>query len=496
MPERDLSAPSTESTLPPSGADASDTSARDRLVIALLLTSAFVDILNETIMGVALPRLMDDLDITASVGQWLTTAFMLTVAVVIPITGFLLRRYTTRTVFLAAMGLFSTGTLISALAPGFAVLLVGRVVQASGTAVMMPLLMTTIMTLVPAARRGRTMGNISIVMSVAPALGPTISGLILTFFDWRWMFLFVLPIAIGALLLGAARIVNVTETTRARIDVLSVVLSAFAFAGLIYGLSSIAEASRGHAIVPPWIPLVVGTLALTAFVLRQLGLQRDDRALLDMRVFQTRNFTVPMLVMGIAMASMFGTLIILPIYLQSVLGLEPLTTGLCLLPGSLLMGLLGPVVGRVYDRRGPAPLLIPGTVAVSAALWLMSSFSGSTPVPVVVLSHVVISAGFALMFTPLFTTALGSLRPQLYSFGSAVVGTGQQVAGAAGTALLITVLTVVTASAVRSGHSAATAEIAGVHAAFLAAAVVSLGPIVLGFLVRRPATTDTDALRP
>jgi DHA2 family lincomycin resistance protein-like MFS transporter len=493
MPERDLSAPSTGSIPLAPDATASDTSARDRLVIALLLVSAFVVILNETIMAVALPRLMEDLDITASVGQWLTTAFLLTVAVVIPITGFLLRRYTTRAVFLAAMGLFTTGTLISALAPGFAVLLVGRVVQASGTAVMMPLLMTTIMTLVPAARRGRTMGNISIVMSVAPALGPTVSGLILTFFDWRWMFIFVLPIAIGALLLGAARIVNVTETTRSRIDVLSVVLSAFAFAGLIYGLSSVAEASRGNELVPPWIPIVIGALALAAFVSRQLVLQRDDRALLDLRVFQARSFTVSMLVMGLAMASMFGILIILPICLQSVLGLEPLATGLCLLPGSLLMGLLGPVVGRVYDRRGPAPLLIPGTAVVSAALWGMSAFGASTPIPVVVLAHVGISAGFALMFTPLFTTALGSLRPRLYSHGSAIVGTGQQLAGAAGTALLVTVMTVVTAGAVESGRTAAEADVSGVQAAFLAAALVSLVPIVLSFLIRRPVDADTGA---
>ncbi len=492
MPESDLTTPSTGNIPTGSGASASDTSARDRLVIALLLVSAFVVILNETIMAVALPRLMSDLDITASVGQWLTTAFMLTVAVVIPITGFLLRRFTTRAVFLAAMGLFTTGTLISALAPGFALLLVGRVVQASGTAVMMPLLMTTIMTLVPPARRGRTMGNISIVMSVAPALGPTISGMILTFFDWRWMFIFVLPIAVGALILGAVRIVNVTETTRSRIDYLSVVLSAFAFAGLIYGLSSIAEASRGHEIVPPWIPIVVGAGALAAFVLRQIGLQRDDRALLDLRVFQARNFTVAMLVMAIAMASMFGTLILLPIYLQSVLGLEPLTTGLCLLPGSLLMGLLGPVIGRIYDRRGPAPLLIPGTVVVSAALWAMSTFGATTPLPVVVLAHVGISAGFALMFTPLFTTALGSLRPQLYSYGSAVVGTGQQLAGAAGTALLITVLTVATSGAVGSGSTPAEGSAIGVHTAFLAAAFVSLVPICLSFLVRRPADTRTE----
>ncbi|WP_309103976.1 MFS transporter [Microbacterium sp.] len=288
MPERDLVTPLPATGPAPVVAPATDDSARNRLVISLLLVSAFVVILNETIMGVALPRLMSDLDITASVGQWLTTAFMLTVAVVIPITGFLLQRYSTRAIFFAAMGLFSAGTLICAVAPGFGLLLVGRIIQASGTAIMMPLLMTTIMTLVPPARRGRTMGNISIVMSVAPAVGPTISGLILTFFDWRWMFIFVLPIAVAALLLGAARIVDVTDPKKSRIDALSVVLSAFAFAGLIYGLSSIAEAARGHELIPFWLPLGVGVLALTAFVLRQIELQRHDRALLDLRASSAR----------------------------------------------------------------------------------------------------------------------------------------------------------------------------------------------------------------
>jgi len=492
MPERDLVTPLPESGSTPADPPTTDDSARDRLVISLLLVSAFVVILNETIMGVALPRLMSDLDITASVGQWLTTAFMLTVAVVIPITGFLLQRYSTRAIFFAAMGLFTVGTLICAVAPGFGLLLVGRIVQASGTAIMMPLLMTTIMTLVPPARRGRTMGNISIVMSVAPAVGPTISGLILTFFDWRWMFIFVLPIAIAALLLGAARIVNVTDPKKSRVDALSVVLSAFAFAGLIYGLSSIAEASRGHELMPFWLPLGVGVLALTAFVLRQIVLQRQDRALLDLRVFGSSGFTVAIVMMAIAMASMFGTLIVLPLYLQSVLVLDPLATGLMLLPGSLLMGLLGPVIGRIYDRRGPRPLLIPGTIVVSAALWTMATFGAATPVPIVLAAHIALCAGLALMFTPLFTTALGSLQPQLYSHGSAVIGTAQQLAGAAGTALLVTVLTAVTASAVGAGVAESRADELGVRAAFLAGAVVSLASIAMSFFVRRPVDADTE----
>jgi DHA2 family lincomycin resistance protein-like MFS transporter len=301
--------------------------ARNKLVIGLLLVSAFVVILNETIMSVAVPVLMADLRIPASSAQWLTTAFMLTMAVVIPITGFLLQRFHTRSIFLAAMTFFSLGTLVSALAPGFEVLVVGRVVQATGTAIMMPLLMTTVMTLVPPSSRGKTMGNISIVMSVAPAIGPTISGLILSVLDWRWMFWLVLPIAIGARVLGAARIQNVTEPRRIPIDSVSVVLSAFAFGGLIYGLSSLGEAARGVVMMPVWIPLVVGGVALALFTVRQLKLQRADRALLDLRTFSSKTFTISTLMLVISMLALFGTIIVLPIYVQNVLGMEPLATG-------------------------------------------------------------------------------------------------------------------------------------------------------------------------
>ncbi|MFW6188075.1 MAG: MDR family MFS transporter, partial [Actinomycetota bacterium] len=457
-----------------------------RTVIALLLVSAFVVILNETIMGVALPRLMEDLRITAVAGQWLTTAFMLTMAVVIPVTGFLLQRFPTRPVFLAAMTLFSLGTLVCAAAPGFATLLVGRVVQACGTAIMMPLLMTTVLTLVPPDRRGRVMGNISVVISVAPAIGPTISGLVLSVLPWRWMFILVLPIAVGSLLLGAWRIRNVTEPRPAPLDVASVVLSALGFGGLVYGLSTFGEGSS--AAVPAWVPLAVGAVALGAFVLRQTRLQRADRALLDLRTFRSRVFTTSTLVLGVSMMALFGTLIVLPIYLQTVHGLDPLATGLLLLPGGLVMGLLAPVVGRVYDRAGPAVLLVPGSVLVSAALWGLAVTSGDTPVPLVLAAHVVLSTGLALMFTPLFTAGLGALPQRLYSHGSAVVGTVQQVAGAAGTALFVTVMTLGTAAAAASGAAGAAATAAGVQDAFRCGAAISLLAVAGACFVRRPET--------
>jgi DHA2 family lincomycin resistance protein-like MFS transporter len=234
---------------------AADHTARNRLVISLLLVSSFVVILNETIMGVAIPRLMTSLDVTAGAAQWLTTAFLLTMAVVIPMTGFLLQRLHTRVIFTLAMSLFCTGTLAAALAPGLELLVVARVIQASGTAIMLPLLMTTVMTLVPPESRGKTMGNISIVISVAPAIGPTLSGLILNYLHWRWLFVLVLPIAIGALILGVRRIENVTTPREAPLDVASVVLSVFAFGGGVYGSAARRPAGPG---APAWTARVGG----------------------------------------------------------------------------------------------------------------------------------------------------------------------------------------------------------------------------------------------
>ncbi|WP_244963047.1 MDR family MFS transporter [Nocardioides dongkuii] len=454
-------------------------------LIALLVGSAFVVILNETIMGVALPELMLEFDVPATSAQWLTTAFLLTMAVVIPVTGFLLTRFPLRRVFMAAMISFTAGTLLAALAPTFGVLVAARVVQAVGTALMMPLLITTILTIVPAERRGRMMGTISIVISVAPAIGPTISGLVLAELDWRWMFWLVLPIALVSLGLGSAWVRNVTEPRDVPIDVLSVILSALAFGGLIYGLSSIGESASGDTPLPVWLPLVVGGAALAAFAWRQLALR--ERALLDLRTFASRTFTVAVALVAVSMMALFGTLILLPIYLQNVLGLTTLETGLVLLPGGLVMGVLAPVVGRAYDQVGPRPLVAPGAAITSVALWSMSTLDTGTGQGTVIAIHVLMSIGLALMFTPLMTSALGSLPPHLYSHGSATVSTLQQVAGAAGTALFVTVMTRRSVSETEAGASIVEATAEGVHAALFYGGVISAVAVLVALLVRRDA---------
>jgi DHA2 family lincomycin resistance protein-like MFS transporter len=481
-----VSTESTESTAL-HGEPAAAIGARNRLVIFLLLISVFVMILNETIMGVALPTLTKDLGITPSAAQWLTAAFLLTMAVIIPITGFLLQRFHTRPLFIAAMGLFTLGTLIAAVAPGFEILLVARIVQASGTAIMFPLLMTTVMNLVPAATRGQMMGNISIVISVAPAIGPTISGLILSVLDWRFMFILVLPIAITALIVGASLITNVTEPAATRIDLLSVVLSALGFGGLVFGLSNLGTATTPLAI---WLPLAIGAVALASFILRQVRLQRGDRALLDLRTFKTRDFTFSIVMFAISMMAMFGAIVLLPFYLVGVLHVPVITVGLLLLPGGLIMGLLAPIVGRIYDRVGPTVLLIVGSSIVSADLWAMRMLDENSSFLWVLAAHVALSIGLALLFTPLFTASLGSLKPELYSHGSAIVGTVQQLAGAAGTALFVTVMSAQAATLMASGASSESATAAGIRVAFTYGAIISLFAIPAAFFVRKQRTDE------
>ncbi len=478
-------------------------SAEANRVIWLLLVAAFVAILNETTMGVAIPHLIDDLGITAVAAQWLTTAFMLTMAIVIPITGFLLQRFTTRTVFTAAMSLFSTGTLIALLAPGFEVLLVARVVQASGTAIMMPLLMTTLMTVVPPHARGRMMGRVSIVMSLAPAIGPTLSGFLLDTLSWRWIFGVVLPIALISLAIGVKWIHNLGDTRRAPLDVLSVVLSALGFGGLVYGLSQIGAGGHGGgdaaaaapaSNLPLIIALTVGVLALAAFVWRQLRLQRIDEALLDLRVFRSLNFTLSVAHLTVMSMAFFGTITLLPLYMQNVLGLSALESGLVVLPGSLAMGIAGPFIGRIYDRWGTRVLLVPGAIVVTGILWMFTTLTENTSVWLLLGLQTALSLGLAMSFTPLFTASLGSLQPRFYSYGSAIVSTMQQVAGAAGIALLITVMAAAETGALDPGSTAAGA--AGARAAFLVAAIIA-SPLIIGaLLIRKPADAPAGAPAP
>ena len=459
-------------------------------VVRWLVLAPFVVILNETIMINAIPRLMPDLAVSAQAAQWLSTAFMLTMASVIPVTGWFLQRVTTRAAFATAMTVFVVGTTVAAAAPTFEVLLAARIVQAGGTAVMMPLLMTTLMTVVPAGDRGRVMGNVTLTMSVAPALGPTVSGVVLGIGSWRLIFLLVLPIAVLVTVAGLRRLVSVGETRPGHVDWLSVATAAAGFGGLVYGLSGFTE---GVALRPVLF-VAGGAAAVAVFVARQLWLQRHGVPLLDLRVLRHRTYTLALVLMSVAFMAMLGSMILLPLYLQDVRGLSALQTGLLVMPGGLAMGLLGPRVGKVFDRLGGRPLLVPGSLAVLAALVALTQVGAATPYALVLAAHVLLMVGLAAVFTPVFTLGLGSVPSRLYSHASSMLGTLQQVAAAIGTALVVTVMTARAGALAEQGAGEAEALLGGMRSAFVVGAVLFLVVVVLAFVL--PGRPDEPAAQP
>lgn len=465
-----------------------------KIVLLVLVFTAFVMMLNETSLAVALPAIMTDYDISAATAQWLLTGFMLTMAVVLPTTGWLLERFSTRSVFIFAAAIFLIGTVLAALAPSFALLLLARVAQAIGTAIVMPLLMTVAMTLVPAPRRGAVMGLIAVVMAVGPALGPTVAGVVLSFTTWHGIFWVMVPLVAIAAGVGAWKLINISEPRSTPLDLLSVILSVFAFGGLVYGLSSVSIILEGgEQARTALIILAVGLLGVGLFVWRQLARGRQGRALLDLRPFGVRNFTISLLVLLMLFGTLLGVLNTLPLYLQGSLLVSALVTGLVLMPGGLIEGVLSPVFGRLFDLHGPRPLIAPGMLLVVLSLFWLATADENFPLWMLVTLHIIFSIGLAALFTPLMTTALGSLPKELYGHGSAILNTLQQLAGAAGTALMITVYSSVSASARAEGVPETLALADGANSAFLAAAFVAVVALIFSFFITRvPAETTRE----
>lgn len=463
---------------------------RTPVVVRLLVLATFVVILNETLMINAIPRLMESFHVTEQAAQWVSTAFMLTMAAVIPVTGWFLQRVTTRQGYAIAMGVFLAGTAISAVAPTYAVLLLGRIVQAAGTAVMMPLLMTTLMTVVPEQDRGRVMGNVTLSISVAPALGPAVSGLILQLGSWRLLFVAVLPIAGIVTYFGLRQLKNIGEPQTGSIDWLSAALATLGFGGLVYGLSLFGE---GDAHLGPTIGIVLaGAATIAIFVLRQVKLQRTGAPLMDLRTLGVRTFALALALMCIAFLAMLGSMILLPLYLQNLRGLTPLQTGLLLMPGGLAMGLLGPTVGRLYDRLGGRPLVLPGSIGMVASLAGFTQISTSMPYWQVLGLHALLMVSLAAMFTPIFTLGMGALPPHMYPHGSSILGTLQQVSAALGTALVVTVMSARAGQLVADGATTASAQLSGMKLAFVVATVLAVATIVVAAMLpsRAPAVAE------
>lgn len=466
-------------------------------IMASLLICGFVGILSENALNIALSNLMEVFHISAATAQWLTTGFLLTLGILSPISGLLLQRFTTRQLFIASLSSLIIGTLIAAIGLNFEMLMVARVLQAIGIGLLMPLIFNTVLFLYPPEKRGAAMGTVGLVYMFAPALGPTVAGVIIQYLSWHFIFWLSLPFLVIGLLIGLKYVENVTEVTKLRIDPLSVLLSTIGFGGVVFGFSMAGEGSEGWTGPVVMTSIAVGLVAIVLFILRQIFMKQP---LLNLRVFKHPMYTVGVILVVMCMMIFMSTMIILPMYLQNQngLGLSTLIAGLMLLPGSALNGILSPRMGSWYDKYGPKRLVIPGIVIMAVMLWLFSSISTSSPLILIVVLHIGLMIGSAMVLMPAQTNGLNQLPPELYPHGTAVMNTVQQVAGAIGTAVSISMLTsgmnhyLHDSTAPTQLTELAKAMTFGAHNVFLFTMVIALIGLVTAFFIRRGEVNQVE----
>lgn len=413
-----------------------DLTAKQRTAILMaLVIGAFVAILNETLLSNALNDLMREFSVEATTVQWLSTAYLLVVGILVPITALLQKWFTTRQMFLSAMSIFTVGTLIAGFAGNFEILLTGRIVQALGTGLIIPLLMNTILIIYPPEKRGAAMGTMGLVIVTAPALGPTLSGIIVDYLSWEWLFFTMLPFAALAIIIGMKFLVNVSEITKPKVDYLSILFSTIGFGGIVYGFST--AGSEGWGSPEVYGTILAGAIALAMLVIRSFNIENP---ILDFRVFKFPMFTLAVILMVMVMMTMFSSMMLLPMFLQSVLLMTAFTSGLLMMPGALLNGVLAPINGRLFDKFGPKVLVTPGLIFVSIAMYLFSQLQLDATKVEVILIHILLMVGISFVMMPTQTFGLNQLSKEYYGSGSAIMNTLQQVSGAIGTALFISIM--------------------------------------------------------
>lgn len=480
-------------------------------MIAILFFGAFVAILNNTLLNIALPSIMTEFSVKPSQVQWLTTGFMLVNGIMIPASAFFIQKISNRKLFITAMTLFTIGTGLAIVAPNFELLIVSRMVQASGSALMMPLLMNVMLVAFPIEKRGSAMGMFSLVMFTAPAIGPTLSGWIVEHYSWRTLFEIVLPFAILTILLAVFKLRNITPNRDVKLDVLSLILSSIGFGGLLYGFSSAGDKGWDSPLV--YGTIAVGAFSLALFIIRQL-LMKDP--LLDFRIYKYPMFALASVISIVTSVAMFSGMILTPLYVQSVRGISPFEAGLLMLPGALVMGFMAPITGKIFDKYGPRVISIVGLIITVASTYYLSKLELQTGYYYLMAIYTVRMFGMSMVMMPIMTNGLNQLPMKSNPHGTAMNSTLQQVSGAIGSAILLTIMTkrmessgaalaqeATTSGALSAGGDAAAgiqqeimlkSMLDGINYSFLISAFISVAALILALFVKRvrpPKYEDT-----
>lgn len=460
------------------------------LLVVLLLVGSFCTVLNQTILSTAFPTLMKAFDVSTSTVQWLTTGFLLVNGIMIPISAWLINTISSKWLYISAMSIFLAGTLLCWTALNFPMLLIGRLVQAVGVGVSMPLLQTMMLTIFPANKRGTAMGLAGIVVGLAPAIGPTLSGWVIDNWTWRDLFGMIIPIVVVVVIASFWVMRSVLETKSEPLDVWSVILSTIGFGSMLYGFSSVGDDGWGSPIV--LTTLIVGAIFVGLFIWRQLVM---DDPFLNFRVYKSKEFTVSAILSSVVMMAMVGVEMVIPLYLQMVKGMSAFHSGLTLLAGALMMGIMSPITGRAFDRFGAKRLALMGMFLLTIGTIPFAWITKDSATIYIVILYAVRMFGIAMVMMPATTAGMNALPMNMISHGTAVNNTQRQVASSVGTAILVSVLTNVTKNGMPAKHvlttnplsyadQAINATLSGYHAAFWIAIGFSVVALIVAMFLK------------
>lgn len=443
-------------------------------IAVTFLLGAFVTFLNSTFMNVALQYIMVDLKISVATAQWLSTGYMLAIAIIIPITAFLIDKYSTRMLFFVAMGLFTLGTLLGCFATNFPMLLCARLTQGLASGIISSLMQLVFLIIFPIEKRGFAMGIVGIVLAFAPAIGPTLSGWLLNSYSWRHLFYVTLPFSVVDLILGFFLLKNVTGGKSVHIDLISFIESSIGFGALLYGFSNAGNYSWTNILV--YLPILIGVVVLIIFVIRQL---KAERPMLDLRVFKSTVYTFSVILVMIAYASLISSELLIPMYLENVKGLSALGSGLVLMPGAIIMGVMNPITGILFDKYGARALALIGLVVLSIGTFGLSRLTLETADVYVASFYALRMFGISMLNMPLTTSGLNSISRELYPHGNAIINTLRQVAGSIGTSIIVTLMS--KASAAAKTTAPLQASVYGMNVSFASIGFLTVIGLVFAF---------------
>lgn len=450
-------------------------------IMAALLVAGFVGLFSETALNIALGDLGVTFDLKSTTIQWLATGYFLTLGILVPVTGILMQKFTTRQMFLTSIILLLGGTILAAIAPSFSILLIGRVIQAAGLAINLPLTQNVIFTIFPPNKRGAAMGILGLVMLAGPALGPTIAGLILDTLSWQWIFWVTVPFLLFSLIFGLLYLPNVSEVRKVSIDTLSVILSTLGFGGIVYGFSVAGEHGWTSTIV--LTAIIVGVIGIVLFCIRQIKMKNP---MLNLKAFKYPLFVLGVVMSFITFFNMLSLLVILPMFMQLGLLMAAFATGLVLLPGSLLNCIFAPMIGKMFDKYGPKAVITPGTILVVIGYALYTTMGTDTATWMIVVTHIIWMLGVGMVLAATQTNTLNSLPREYYPDGIALTQTVQQVAGAMGIAIIVALLSAKQESSLALGNEITEATVSGSSLVFMVGLALAIVNFILSLFIKKP----------